>query len=34
VLQTGVLLVALAVTFLNLLADISYSFLDPRIRHA
>ena len=33
VLQTGVLLVALAVTFLNLLADISYSFLDPRIRH-
>lgn len=32
VLQTGVLLVALAVTFLNLLADISYSFLDPRIR--
>lgn len=34
VLQTGVLLVALAVTFLNLLADVSYSFLDPRIRHA
>lgn len=33
VLQAGVLLVALAVTFLNLLADISYSFLDPRIRH-
>jgi len=33
VLQTGVLLVALAVTFLNLLADVSYSFLDPRIRH-
>lgn len=33
VLQTGVLLVALAVTFLNLLADISYSFLDPRIRY-
>ncbi len=32
VLQTGVLLVALAVTFLNLVADISYSFLDPRIR--
>ncbi len=32
VLQAGVLLVALAVTFLNLLADISYSFLDPRIR--
>lgn len=32
VLQTGFLLVALAVTFLNLLADISYSFLDPRIR--
>jgi len=28
VLQTGVLLVALAVTFLNLLADVSYSFLD------
>lgn len=34
VLQTGVLLVALAVTLLNFLADISYSFLDPRIRHA
>jgi len=33
VLQTGVLLVALAVTLLNLLADVSYSFLDPRIRH-
>ncbi|MEM2914568.1 MAG: ABC transporter permease [Candidatus Bathyarchaeia archaeon] len=33
VLQTGVLLVAFAVTFLNLLADISYSFLDPRIRY-
>jgi len=33
VLQTGVLLVALAVTFLNLLAEISYSSLDPRIRH-
>lgn len=33
VLQTGVLLVAFAVTFINLLADISYSFLDPRIRH-
>jgi peptide/nickel transport system permease protein len=33
VLQAGVLLVALAVTFLNLLADVSYSFLDPRIRH-
>ncbi len=33
VLQTGVLLVALAVTFLNLLADVSYSLLDPRIRH-
>jgi peptide/nickel transport system permease protein len=33
VLQSGVLLVALAVTFLNLLADVSYSFLDPRIRH-
>ena len=32
VLQTGVLLVAFAVTFINLLADISYSFLDPRIR--
>jgi len=28
VLQTGVLLVAFAVTFVNLLADISYSFLD------
>ena len=34
VLQTGVLLVALAVTFFNLLADVSYSFLDPRIRRA
>ena len=33
VLQTGVLLVAFAVTFINLLADISYSFLDPRIIH-
>ncbi len=33
VLQSGVLLVALSVTILNLLADISYSFLDPRIRY-
>jgi peptide/nickel transport system permease protein len=33
VLQSGVLLVALSVTLLNLLADISYSFLDPRIRY-
>lgn len=32
VLQSGVLLVAISVTFLNLLADISYSFLDPRIQ--
>ena len=32
VLQSGVLLVAVSVTFLNLLADISYSFLDPRIQ--
>ena len=34
VLQSGVLLVAFSVTLLNLLADISYSFLDPRIRNA
>jgi peptide/nickel transport system permease protein len=33
VLQAGVLLVALSVTALNLLADISYSFIDPRIRY-
>lgn len=33
VLQSGVLLVALSVTMLNLIADISYSFLDPRIRY-
>jgi ABC-type dipeptide/oligopeptide/nickel transport system permease component len=33
VLQSGVLLVALSVTLINLLADISYSFLDPRIRY-
>ncbi len=33
VLQTGVLLVAVSVTVLNLLADITYSFLDPRIRY-
>jgi peptide/nickel transport system permease protein len=32
VLQSGVLLVAVSVTFLNLLADISYSFIDPRIQ--
>jgi peptide/nickel transport system permease protein len=32
VLQSGVLLVAVSVTFLNLLADISYSLLDPRIQ--
>ena len=34
VLQTGVLLVATAVTVLNLLADLSYSVLDPRIKYA
>jgi peptide/nickel transport system permease protein len=34
VLQTGILFVALAVTFLNLLADLSYSILDPRIRYS
>jgi peptide/nickel transport system permease protein len=33
VLQSGVLLVALSVTMLNLLADITYSYLDPRIRY-
>jgi len=33
VLQSGVLLVALSVTMLNLVADITYSFLDPRIRY-
>jgi peptide/nickel transport system permease protein len=33
VLQSGVLLVALSVTMLNLAADITYSFLDPRIRY-
>jgi peptide/nickel transport system permease protein len=34
VLQSGVLLVALAVTIMNLLVDISYSIIDPRIRCA
>ena len=33
VLQSGVLLVALAVTIMNLLVDISYSIIDPRIRY-
>jgi peptide/nickel transport system permease protein len=33
VLQSGVLLVALAVTVMNLLVDISYSLIDPRIRY-
>jgi peptide/nickel transport system permease protein len=30
--QYGVLLVAMAVTVANILVDISYGFLDPRIR--
>jgi len=34
VLQTGILFVALAVTIINLLADLSYSVLDPRIRYS
>jgi peptide/nickel transport system permease protein len=33
VLQSGVLLVALAVTLINLLVDLSYSLIDPRIRY-
>jgi len=33
VLQSGVLLVALSVTVFNLIADITYSYLDPRIRY-
>ncbi|HTU02209.1 MAG TPA: ABC transporter permease subunit, partial [Candidatus Sulfotelmatobacter sp.] len=32
VLQSGVLLVALSVTVLNLLVDVSYSLIDPRIQ--
>ncbi len=34
VLQSGILLVALAVTLLNLLVDLSYSLIDPRIHYA
>jgi peptide/nickel transport system permease protein len=34
VLQSGVLLVALAVTTINLLVDLSYSIIDPRIRYS
>lgn len=34
VLQSGVLLVAFAVTLINLLVDLSYSFIDPRIRYS
>lgn len=33
VVQAGVLMVAVAVTLINLLTDISYAFLDPRIKH-
>ena len=33
VLQTGLVMVAFSVTIMNLLADISYSFLDPRVRY-
>lgn len=33
VVQGGVLFYALTFVVLNLLADLSYSFLDPRIRH-
>lgn len=33
VLQSGVLLVAFAVTLINLLVDLSYSLIDPRIRY-
>lgn len=33
VLQTGIVLVSFAVTTMNLMADLSYSFLDPRIRY-
>lgn len=34
VVQAGVLMVAVSVTLINLLTDISYAFLDPRIKHA
>ena len=34
VLQSGVLLVAFAVTLINLLVDLSYSLIDPRIRYS
>lgn len=33
VLQTGVLLVAFAVTLINFLTDISYLFLDPKVKY-
>ena len=32
VVQYGVLLISICVTFINLLVDISYGLLDPRIR--
>jgi peptide/nickel transport system permease protein len=33
VIQTGMMVIALSVTFMNLLADVSYAFLDPRIKY-
>jgi dipeptide transport system permease protein len=32
VLQGGILMVAIIVVFVNLLVDVSYAFLNPRIR--
>lgn len=32
--QYGILLVAISVTFVNILIDISYGWLDPRIRES
>jgi len=34
VVQAGVLMVAVVVTLINLVTDVSYMFIDPRIRHA
>ena len=32
IIQYGVMLIAIAVTFVNMMVDLSYAFLDPRIR--
>jgi len=34
VIQTGMIVIALSVTMMNLIADLSYAFLDPRIKYS